>query len=684
MLQSKMLSFPYSQGAMSDRIRSYPWRDSPLGPWEDWPDCLKHALFAILESRFPQCLIWGEAQHTFYNDAFAGLLHQGAPVVGPSFEALWPHAGPRLAPMVARAFAGLACQGQDRCLPVERNGHREPAWYTFSFSPQRDAQGQVVAVLGTVLETTARVQAERDLQALASQFEREIAERTADRNRLWQLSTDIMLVTQADLVITAANPAWQTVLGRAEAELLGTSILDYLHPDDIPVCQRAAQALAQGQTLRDMDCRLRHKRGGYRWINWAAVPGGGFYNAVGRDVTVERERAAALEQTEELLRHSQKMEAVGQLTGGLAHDFNNLLTAISGSLELMSRRLEQGRTEQLERYISSARGAADRAAVLTHRLLAFARRQTLDARPVPVAALIEGLEALIQQTLGPGIHCIWELGNPSWCVMADPNQLESALLNLCINARDAMPGGGSLRLSCALHEQRAEATGGEALAPGAYVMIRVTDSGTGMGPEVLARVFDPFYTTKPMGQGTGLGLSMVYGFARQSGGTVRIQSTPGEGTRVDIYLPRVASAVAPPAEAPSTPAQPARAAETVLVVDDEAEIRALLAETLRGLGYRVVCAADGAAALDELRRPATVDILVTDIGLPGGLDGRQVAQAARSHRPGLPVLFITGYAQQAEGPQGGRLEGMDTLIKPFSLEELGRRVSQLLAHPAAG
>ncbi|WP_263262529.1 PAS domain-containing sensor histidine kinase [Pseudomonas sp. RIT-PI-S] len=670
---------------MSDRIRAYPWHHSELGPWQQWPEALRCCLVNLLESKFPQCLIWGTQQRTLYNDAFADLLGQGAPVVGEAFERLWPHAGPRLAPVVRRAFDGVACHGENHCLPAERNGRREPAWYTFCFSPLRDSLGAVVGVVGTVIETTATVEAERELKGLASRFEREVAERTADRNRLWQLSTDIMLVTRADLTITAVNPAWETVLGLPEAELLGISVLELLHPDDVATCEQAARDLAAGHPLRDMDCRLRHKRGGYRWINWAAVPGGGFFNAVGRDVTVERERAAALEQTEELLRHSQKMEAVGQLTGGLAHDFNNLLTAISGSLELMHRRIEQGRIDQLERYITAARGAADRAAILTHRLLAFARRQTLDARPVAVTALIEGLEELIRQTLGPNIHCERSLGNPSWCVLADANQLESALLNLCINGRDAMPQGGTLKLACSSHMQSSAGRGADDLAPGEYVVISVSDNGHGMAQDVLSRVFDPFFTTKPLGQGTGLGLSMVYGFARQSGGAVRIESTPGQGTRVSIFLPRHTEAIVPVvAESPAEAAEPASGGQCVLLIDDEATIRELVTETLEGLGYGVIGAEDGASGLAALGRAPRVDLLITDIGLPGGLNGRQVAEAIRAIKPSLPVLFITGYAEQGELAPAFLRPGMEILTKPFALNTFARRVAQMLRQPAAG
>ncbi|WP_420105139.1 ATP-binding protein [Herbaspirillum huttiense] len=389
-------------------------------------------------------------------------------------------------------------------------------------------------------------------------------------------------------------------------------------------------------------------------------------------------RTRELMATEEALRHSQKIEAIGQLTGGLAHDFNNLLGGITGSLDLMRVRLVQGRGDELFRYIDLAARSAQRAASLTQRLLAFARRQTLDPRPTNVNALIGGMEELIRRTIGPAITLEVVTAVSLWPTFVDGPQLESALLNLCINARDAMPDGGRLTIETAnkwLDDKWAQERD---LPTGQYVCVSVTDNGSGMPPDVLARAFDPFFTTKPIGEGTGLGLSMVYGFARQSGGQVRLYSEVGQGSTVSIYLPRhQQNADAEEAEPALAPAA-AGSGEVVLVVDDEAPIRLLVAEVLNEAGYVTLQAEDGPSALRILHSAARIDLLITDVGLPGGLNGRQVADAARAARPGLQVLFITGYAENAAVGNGHLPAGMQLMTKPFKMDMLARRVQDIL------
>ena len=392
------------------------------------------------------------------------------------------------------------------------------------------------------------------------------------------------------------------------------------------------------------------------------------------------ERTAELMRAEEQLRQSQKMEAVGQLTGGLAHDFNNLLTGITGSLELMQARLAQGRIGEIDRYVVAAQGAARRAAALTHRLLAFSRQQTLDPKPIDINRLVTGLEELIRRTMGPAIAIETVAAAGLWPTLCDPGQLENALLNLCINARDAMPDGGRLTIETANRWLDRHAGAERDIPPGQYVSLCVSDTGCGMTPEVVARAFDPFFTTKPIGVGTGLGLSMIYGFARQSGGQVRIYSEPGDGSVVCIYLPRHVGE----AELPDEPAEPAELpragrGETVLVVDDEPTVRMLVAEVLGDLGYTAIEAADAAAGLAVLQSDARVDLVVTDVGLPGGMNGRQMADAARLHRPLLQVLFITGYAENAVLSHGHLDPGMHVMTKPFAIEALATRIRELIA-----
>ncbi|WP_414705549.1 PAS domain-containing protein [Pseudomonas sp.] len=392
------------------------------------------------------------------------------------------------------------------------------------------------------------------------------------------------------------------------------------------------------------------------------------------------ERTAALMQTEEKLRQSQKMEAVGQLTGGLAHDFNNLLAGISGSLELLGSRMAQGRLTEVDRYLVTAQGATKRAAALTHRLLAFSRRQTLDPRPTEVNALVEGMTELIQRTVGPSIRVL-TVSSPDRCIaLVDASQLENALLNLCINSRDAMQDGGCITIETShLLVEAADAALLD-VTEGEYLMLSVTDTGTGMPASVIAKAFDPFFTTKPIGQGTGLGLSMIYGFAIQSGGQVRIASTVGQGSTLSMYLPRHQGA-ASFNEATETAATAAHESvgETILVVDDEPTVRELVTEVLRDLGYTVIEAADSASGLNLLRSNMQIDMLVSDVGLPGGMNGRQMADAARVFRPGLKTLFITGYAESAAIGAGQLEPGMHVLTKPFAIETLAARVRELIS-----
>ncbi|WP_051651256.1 PAS domain-containing protein [Brevundimonas bacteroides] len=393
------------------------------------------------------------------------------------------------------------------------------------------------------------------------------------------------------------------------------------------------------------------------------------------------ERTAELMHAEEALRQSQKMEAIGQLTGGIAHDFNNLLAGISGSLELIEKRMAEGRLAGMDRYIQAAQGASRRAATLTQRLLAFSRRQTLDPKPTDVNRLVLGMEDLIRRSVGPDVRVTLETDPDLWTTRIDPSQLENALLNLCINSRDAMaPDGGDLTIRTYNVTLDAAEARFRDLPPGDYVKMSVTDTGSGMTPDVMAKAFDPFFTTKPLGQGTGLGLSMIHGFMRQSGGQVRIESAPGQGTTITLALPRwLGSADA--GEGPEVEAaaeEETGQGETVLVIDDEETVRMLVVEVLEDAGYSVLQAADGPAGLAILNSDARIDLLVSDVGLPGGMNGRQVADAARVGRPELKVLFITGYAENAV-VAGDTLEpGMAVMTKPFQVSALGARIREMI------
>ncbi|MCH4902041.1 MULTISPECIES: PAS domain-containing sensor histidine kinase [Pseudomonas] len=388
----------------------------------------------------------------------------------------------------------------------------------------------------------------------------------------------------------------------------------------------------------------------------------------------ERERA------EDALRHAQKMEAVGQLTGGIAHDFNNMLTGIIGSLDLMQRYIANGRADEIGRFTDAAVSSANRAAALTHRLLAFSRRQSLDRKTLDVNELIHSLEDLIRRTKGDPIELKLRLADNVWPVSTDVSQLENALLNLVINARDAMPDGGELLIETAnVYLDGNDITTLEPVKAGDYLMLAVSDNGTGMTPSVRSKAFDPFFTTKPIGQGTGLGLSMIYGFAQQSGGHVSLDSLPGQGTCVRLYLPRLYAleaelpAIEAVAEAPAV-----ATGETVVVVEDDPAVRMLVMDLLKELGYRAHEAEDAKGALPLLESDLRVDLLVTDVGLPG-MNGRQMAEIARQHRPGLKVLFMTGYAQKAAERQGFLEDGMDMVAKPFSIEQLAGKIRTMIS-----
>jgi signal transduction histidine kinase len=509
----------------------------------------------------------------------------------------------------------------------------------------------------------------------------------------------------------AAAFGFDRSLGRSGLSL--SQVVETVHPDDRAGLAAAMEAALQRGGSYAHQYRTRRADGNFYWLEAngrvdlgsdgraSSFPGVLIDIEERKAVERERDRATAelraltetLEQrveerttallsAEEALRQSQKMEAVGQLTGGLAHDFNNILAGIGGSLDLMKTRLAQGRIGDIDRYLTGAQGAVKRAAGLTQRLLAFSRRQTLDPKPSNVNRVVADMHDLITRTVGPAIEVETAAAGGLWTALVDVSQLENALLNLCINARDAMPDGGKLLVETGnrwLDERAARQRGVE---PGQYVSMCVSDTGTGMSKDVIARAFDPFFTTKPMGQGTGLGLSMVYGFAGQSGGAARIYSELGKGTMICIYLPRYhAGDIEEEASAPDLPMPTATGRATVLVVDDEPLVRMVAVEILEELGYSVLEAEDAPSAFKVLNARPDIDLLVTDVGLPNGMNGRQLADAVRGDRPDLPILFVTGYAENAVLNHGHLERGMHVLTKPFTSEVFSRRIAELMGAP---
>ena len=581
------------------------------------------------------------------------------------------------------------------------DGSKLPA--LIDWRPMRDDGGEIIGLRVLVVDATDRRSYERELIA-----ERERAKATAEalrelnetleqrveaRTRELRDSMDFARLALSavggvgvwtydivsDRFVCDDNIAELYALeaGRGAQGFSAAEFLQHLHPDDAPAMDTTmSRGLVDPGDL-ELEYRIRHADGSIRWVlsrGHTYFDGDRAVRRTGVGVDMTKQRLL-----EEQFRQAQKMEAVGQLTGGLAHDFNNLLAGISGSLEMMETRIGQGRLADVERYMAAAKGASRRAAALTHRLLAFSRRQTLDPKPTNVNRLVRGMQELIQRTVGPGVRIEVGAAPELWTVLVDASQLENALLNLCINARDAMPDGGRITIETANWSLDAEAAQLHDMPEGRYLSLSVTDTGTGMSSELLARAFEPFFTTKPLGEGTGLGLSMIYGFAQQSGGQVRIVSEVGRGTTVCIYLPRHDGEVVEedaPAAASSHPR--AERGKTVLVVDDEPTVRMLLTDILDDLGCTVIEAGDSLAGLKILQSDVPIDLLVTDVGLPGGMNGRQMADAGRVSRAALKVLFITGYAETAILGAGQLDPGMSVLTKPFGVGVMASRIRLML------
>ncbi len=780
-----MESFLVGGGETAGLIAALDWQATPIGSIAGWPAAMKTMVAFVLRSPVPIVTLWGDTGVMIYNDAyraFAGGRHPT--LLGTNVLEGWHEVADFNANVMQKVYReGGTLSYKDQQLVLTRDGTPRVLWTDLEYSPAFDEQGGVLGVIAVVIETTEKVLARRHLED--------------DRNRLWSLSRDLLLVCTFEGVITAVNPTATRMLGWAEEEMVGRTLAEFIHPDDIAATGQEVDALSGGVTTLAFENRYRGKDGGYRLLAWTAVPDNGRIHAVGRDITEERRLArdreriwtlspvlkvvtdasgrvtdvnpswttilgwsreetigrrttdfmvddeaawaqrvktlvggtplleyqttlrcrdgqqrlikwttvpengtfygfgrdvttevaagAALAEAEAALRQSQKMEAVGQLTGGIAHDFNNLLQGITGSLEIVQRRIAQGRTAELERFITGASTAANRAAALTHRLLAFSRRQPLDPKPVRANTLVASMEDLLRRTIGERVDLDMVLAGGLWVTKCDPNQLESAILNLVINARDAMPDGGKLTIeTCNAHLDSAYAARQRGVKAGQYVCICVTDTGTGMDANTIARAFEPFFTTKPLGQGTGLGLSMIYGFAQQSEGYARIYSEPGEGTTFKLYLPRHRGPVEEDEPLPGiTDAHLADDGEVVLVVEDDAVVRGLVIEELAELGYTALEAIDGPAGLEVLKSKRRIDLLITDIGLPG-LNGRAMAEAAREVRPELKVLFMTGYAENAALASGFLEPGMAMITKPFAMEALATRIREMIEGAAAG
>jgi PAS domain S-box-containing protein len=497
--------------------------------------------------------------------------------------------------------------------------------------------------------------------------------------RIFDTSLDLILVVDRRGNVLRVSPSSRAILGFAPEELTGLNGTAFVHPDDLEGTRNNMRQARHGRLTRNFECRYVHKDGHSVSLSWTGVwsePDGQYF-FIGRDMT---DRMAL----EGQLRQAQKMEAVGQLTGGVAHDFNNILTVIMGMTEVLAG--EVSADPRLTPLVAAIDEATSRGAELTRRMLAFARKQPLQPLVVDLNQIVSGTTAMLRRTLGEDIAVKLVLADGLWPALADRSQIEDALLNLAVNARDAMPSGGRLVIETAnVHLDEQYAAHNLEVVPGDYVSVSVSDSGSGIPPDVLERVFEPFFTTKEVGRGTGLGLSMVYGFAKQSGGHVKIYSEVGHGTRITLYLPRTVAAErdSEPVAAPAARAHPA-GHETILVVEDSESVRKVAVSILRGLGYQVLEAEDGPSALTILSGDEEIDLLFTDLIMPNGIDGEELLKRAHMLRPGLKALFTSGYSEHFLQSRGNADAGVPLLNKPYRVQKLSEAVRKALDGAAPG
>lgn len=553
----------------------------------------------------------------------------------------------------------------------------EYRWHLVRARREPGEAGDGALWIGSSIDIEDQKRASDALAAVNATLEERVERRTAERDRMWRLSKDIMLVADLQGTLSAVNPAFTTILGWLESEVLATPLLDLVHPDDRESTTRQIEVLRLGGQVYRFENRYRRKNGSWCNLSWTASPDDQYIHAVGRDISTDLARMEAMRRTEAALQQAQKMETIGKLTGGVAHDFNNLLQVIGGNLQLIARRADG--LPEIKKRVENAMNGVERGAKLASSLLSFARRQPLEPKAVKIGRLLGSMEDMMRRALGEEIDVEMVISGGLWTTEVDPAQLENAILNLAINARDAMDGAGRLTIEvanaaldaayCAAHPE---------VAPGQYVLLAVSDTGSGMPQEVIDQAFEPFFSTKPEGKGTGLGLSMVYGLVKQSGGHVKIYSEVGEGTTVKIYLPRSLQAEDHAGEQLAQPANGGH--ETVLVVEDDEQVRLTVVDMLADLGYRVLRAGDAASALTVIDSGIHIDLLFTDVVMPGPLRSPELAKKARERLPNVAVLFTSGYTENAI-VHGGRLDpGVELLGKPYTRDALARKIRHVLAN----
>ncbi|HVA12722.1 MAG TPA: PAS domain S-box protein [Stellaceae bacterium] len=783
---------------MAQRVRDFDWARTPLGPRAGWSPSLTLIVEVILASGFPMAVRWGSDLITIYNDAYRPILGDKHPAaLGLPTRDVWPEIFDELGPLTDAILTGER-EGffdLDHLWPIHRRGTlREDARFTISYSPIPDpaAPNGIGGVLTTCVETTARVRSEQALRTLNERLEDEIAERIRERDRIWQVSEDLLGVTNFAGYFISINPAWSALLGWSEDEIRGLHVDALRHPDDAEHSRAGRAQLAQGAARVRMENRFRHKDGSWRRISWTMTAAQGLIYTIGRDVTAEKaaadklleserqfrllvegvtdhalimldpkgfiaswnigaerisgyrqneivgrhfsclypeadrdaglpehalaiatrtgsyraeglrrrgdgtlflasvsidalrdERGAltgfakitrditerheaqlALQRAQEQLAQSQKIEALGQLTGGIAHDFNNMLMVVSGHAQSLKGRLKDARDR---RAIEAVELAARRGERLTRQLLAFSRSQALNPTVIRLAERLEAFRDVLTSSARGDIALAIDLAEDSWPVAVDVPELELALVNIVVNARDAMPDGGRITITSENLALRGDETAEH--LEGDFLALKIADTGGGIAPEIMSKVFEPFFTTKPVNKGTGLGLSQVYGFTRQSGGTTAIASEPGIGTAVTIYLPRSRDDASGNASEPQGTEENATGSEAILLVEDNVEVQAVAGMLLRQLGYRVDAVDNAAAAIERLAAGHAVDLVFSDVVMPGEMDGIALARRIRIDYPDIPVLLTSGYAKAAS-----QAKGFPILRKPYRLTNLSRAI----------
>ena len=525
-----------------------------------------------------------------------------------------------------------------------------------------------------MLAEQARSAMEAELRTLSERLEVEVERRTLERDRIWNVSEDLFAVSDFDGRFLNLNPAWTRLLGWSEDEIKSMHVSELRHPDDNAHSLAGRAQLAQGLPTVRMENRLRHKDGSWRWLQWTMTEDNGLIYAAGRHVTAEKEAAAALERAQRQAAHLQKMEAIGQLTGGIAHDFNNLLMIVSGHAQSLKQRLAGAKDV---RALQAIQMAATRGENLTRQLLSFSRTLPLNPAVISPIDAIQAVRDVLAGSLHVNIELVVDVPAAIWPVRVDKSELELALVNLAVNARDAMPDGGRLSIQA----ENVRLTAGDAAEgmTGDAVALRVADAGSGIEPELLPRVVEPFFTTKSPDKGTGLGLSQVYGFAHRSSGTMVIDSEIGRGTRVTIYLPRSHAPLAAPSPEDTVPYQ-AAAGETVLVVEDNPDVRNVAVSLLEELGYQTIAVETASDALDVLAAGKPVSLVFSDVVLPGQIDGLTLARLVKERHPGAPIVLTTGYSKVFEADPE-----FPVLRKPYQISALGRVLHEALhATPTQG